>query len=202
MAHNDSGVPIDSTINPVKALDVALDERDSITHDHCDRVSGLALELGRLVGLAEKDLQRLRLAARLHDIGKIGIPDDILKKHGRLTDDERGVMNTHSARSERIILASELDDADLIAAAARHHHERYDGLGYPDGLSGEAIPVISRIVAIADTYDAMARLRLYGAPISHRQIMTELARVSGTQHDAYLSGKFAQIIDTSPFRTA
>jgi len=193
--------PEEHGVTPIGALNIALDERDTVTHDHCDRVSGLALALGRHVGLTDYDLRCLRLAARLHDIGKIGIPDEVLKKPGRLTETEWLVMKSHSARSARIVLASDLDDADLIALAARHHHEQHDGRGYPDGLSGEAIPVLSRIVAIVDTYDAMARLRLYGPPVQHREIMKELARVSGTQHDPYFSAKFVEIVDASPFKT-
>jgi HD-GYP domain-containing protein (c-di-GMP phosphodiesterase class II) len=178
----------------IKALNIALHERDAPTHDHCDRVAGLAADLGRRVGLTERELRSLTLAARLHDIGKIGIPDEVLKKPGRLSDPEWSVMQSHAVRSERIVLASMVEDADVIARATRHHHERHDGRGYPDGLAGEAIPVLSRIVAIVDTYDAMARLRSYGPGIRHREIMGELARVSGEQHDPYLSRKFAEVI--------
>lgn len=191
-----------SSLTHIQALSIALDERDSVTRDHCDRVSGLALELGRRAGLMEDDLRCLRLAARLHDIGKIGIPDWVLKKPGPLTADEWVVMKSHSARSERIVLASDMPDAEVVAHLVRHHHERFDGHGYPDGLSGESIPPLSRIVAIVDTYDAMARLRLYGQPVPHKEIMKELARVSGTQHDPYFSARFAEIIEGSPFKTA
>jgi HD-GYP domain-containing protein (c-di-GMP phosphodiesterase class II) len=186
----------------ISSLCVALDERDSITDHHCDRVSGLALELGQRLALTDQDLRCLRLAARLHDIGKIGIPDTVLKKPGRLTQDDWVVMKSHATRSERIVLASDIADAELIAAAVRHHHEQFDGSGYPDGVAGESIPVLSRIVAIADTYDAMARLRMYGQPVPHRDIMKELARVAGTQHDPYISSHFAHIIESSSFKTA
>ena len=185
---------------PIRGLNVALDERDPITHGHCDRVTGLSLELGQLVGLSERELQILRLVARLHDIGKIGIPDTILKKPTKLDDQDWLVMKTHSARSERIVLASALENSAEIAQGVRHHHERYDGDGYPDGLAGEAIPVLARIVAIADTYDAMAYLRAYGEPLPHVEIMRELQRVAGGQHDAYLSAKFAVAIENSPFK--
>jgi HD-GYP domain-containing protein (c-di-GMP phosphodiesterase class II) len=188
-----------SVFAPIRALNIALHERDEPTHDHCDRVEVLAVALGRHVGLAQHELQCLRLTARLHDIGKIGIPDDVLKKPGRLSSGEWLVMQSHAVRSERIIRASMVDDADVIARAARHHHERYDGRGYPDGLAGDAIPLYSRIVAIVDTYDAMARLRAYGQGIRHREIMAELARVSGEQHDAYLSRRFAEIIAGSQY---
>ena len=109
-------------------------------------------------------------------------------------------MKTHSARGERIILAFELENGAEVAKGVRHHHERFDGGGYPDGLAGEAIPVVSRIVAIADTYDAMARLRNYGTRLEHGRIMRELQRVAGEQHDAYLSAKFGVAIESSPFK--
>ena len=185
---------------PIQGLSVALDERDPITHEHCDRVSGLSLAVGRLCGLSERELQILRLVARLHDIGKIGIPDTILKKPTKLDDQDWLVMKTHSARSERIVLASALDNGAEIARGVRHHHERYDGQGYPDGLAGESISILARIVAIADTYDAMARLRTYGDPVTHVRIMQELQRVAGGQHDAYLSAKFSVVIESSPFK--
>ena len=189
-----------AVLSHVRVLNIALHERDEATHDHCDRVAALAVDVGRRVGLTESELRHLTLVARLHDIGKIGIPDEVLKKPGRLTAGEWAVMQSHSARSERIILASMVDDADIIARGARHHHERFDGGGYPDGLAGEAIPVLARIVAIVDTYDAMARLRIYGPGVAHRDIMKELARVAGEQHDAYLSQKFAEVIVGSPHR--
>jgi HD-GYP domain-containing protein (c-di-GMP phosphodiesterase class II) len=133
-------------------------------------------------------------------VGKIGIPDTVLKKPGDLTADEWDLMKTHSARGERIVLAAELDDSAEVAAAVRQHHERVDGAGYPDGLAGEQISVLARIVAIADTYDAMARTRMYGRPWSHDGIMAELLREKGQQHDASLIDKFATLIEHSRFR--
>jgi HD-GYP domain-containing protein (c-di-GMP phosphodiesterase class II) len=185
---------------PLRGIDVALHERDSITHEHCNRVSELSLAIAKACGLSARELQRVRLVARMHDSGKIGIPDAILKKAGKLDVDEWALMKTHSARSERIVLASVVQDAAEIAQGVRHHHERYDGRGYPDGLSGESIPILSRIVAVADTYDAMARLRMYGEPLTHSQIMQELHRVAGSQHDAYISEKFRLVIESSRFK--
>jgi HD-GYP domain-containing protein (c-di-GMP phosphodiesterase class II) len=195
MSDQDAARPL-----PIQGLDVILDERDPTTDGHCDRVSGLSLAIGRQCGLSERELRLLRLVARLHDIGKIGIPDTILKKPSKLDANDWIVMKTHSARSERIVLASALEHKEDIARGVRHHHERFDGRGYPDGLVGDSIPLVSRIVAIADTYDAMASLRTYGDPLPHAQIVRELERVAGTQHDAYLTGKFAAVIENSPFR--
>jgi len=184
----------------IRGLDAALDERDPITHAHCGRVLGLSLALGKLCGLSERELRVLRSVAQLHDIGKIGIPDTILKKPAKLDDQEWLVMKTHSVKGERIVLASVLDYGDEIAKGVRHHHERCDGQGYPDGLAGESIPFLARIVAIADSYDAMAHLRAYGSPLMHASIMRELQLVAGTQHDAYLTAKFGIAVEDSPFK--
>lgn len=186
----------------VIGLNVALDERDPATQEHCDRVTGLSLELGRKCSLSAHDLRLLRLAARLHDIGKIGIPDEVLKKPAAFDEAEWAIMRTHPARSERIVLAAGLEEGRVIAVAVRHHHERFDGDGYPDGLAGEAIPILARIIAIADAYDAMARLRPYGATLIHARIMDELRRCEGQQHDAYLLSKFYGLIDRSRFKAA
>jgi HD-GYP domain-containing protein (c-di-GMP phosphodiesterase class II) len=187
---------------PIVGLNVALDERDQTTHDHCDRVSGLSVELGTRCGLSQHELRLLRFAARLHDIGKIGIPDTVLKKPGALNADEWVIMKAHSVKSERIVLAAALEDGPTLALAVRHHHEKFAGGGYPDGIAGETIPILSRIIAVVDTYDAMASLRTYGPTLKHRPIMVELHRVAGTQHDPYLTGQFAALIERSRFRVA
>jgi HD-GYP domain-containing protein (c-di-GMP phosphodiesterase class II) len=194
-------VPADHHAAPTTAgLSVALDERDRTTRDHCDRVSGLSLELGRRCGLSAREIADLGLASVLHDIGKIGIPDEVLKKPAKFNEAERAIMRTHSVRSERIVLAAGLEQGATVALAVRHHHERFDGHGYPDGLAGEAIPILARIVAIADAYDAMARLRPYGSLRTHPQIMNELRREEGRQHDAYLLSKFYALIEASRFK--
>ena len=174
------------------AVSVALDERDPVTWRHCSRVAALALELGRYAALSERELRALHVSAGFHDIGKIGIPDSVLKKPTSFDADDWAIMKTHSARSERIMLAAGLEDGDMIGLAVRHHHERYDGTGYPDGLAGESIPILARIVAIVDAYDAMAT-RHDGLARAHQEIMEELRREQGRQHDSYLIGKFEQL---------
>jgi response regulator RpfG family c-di-GMP phosphodiesterase len=183
-----------------KAVAVALDERDHITSRHCSRVAGLSLELGAACALSEHDLQILRTAAAFHDVGKIGIPDTVLLKVTPFTEDDWAVMKTHSAKSQRIILAADLEDGDEIGLIARHHHERYDGAGYPDGLAGEAIPIMARIVALVDTYDAMARTRVYRSGRPHEQIMRALYDEQGRQHDAYLFQKLVNLMATSRYK--
>jgi HD-GYP domain-containing protein (c-di-GMP phosphodiesterase class II) len=199
-AHDPHSTFYRNIVATAMATTVALDERDRATSVHCSRVLGLSLELGAVCALSERELGLLRLVAGFHDVGKIGIPDRVLKKLTPYTEDDWTVMKEHSAKGARIIKAAELEDGEAIALAVRHHHERFDGQGYPDGLAGEAIPILSRIVAIADTYDAMARMRMYHVGRTHSQIMEELRNVRGRQHDGYLVGRFATIIRRSPFK--
>jgi putative nucleotidyltransferase with HDIG domain len=175
------------------AVSIALHERDVATYQHCDRVARLCVQLGRAYGLSRRDLDLLHLAATFHDIGKIGIPDRILKKAKALNAREWNVMRSHSLRSERIVLAAGFEEGTTIAKAVRHHHERFDGSGYPDGLAGEEIPILSRIIAVADAYDAM-RYRRYAARRTQREIVDELQREAGRQHDPSLVDTFVRII--------
>jgi HD-GYP domain-containing protein (c-di-GMP phosphodiesterase class II) len=182
------------------ALSIALSERDKGTSIHCDRVTGLSLEIGAQHGLPDRELQVLRLAAVLHDIGKIGIPDNVLLKPGKLTADEWEVMKAHSIKDHHIALALNHPDAETLAWVVRHHHERYDGSGYPDGLAGDSIPLLARIIALADCYDAMAEDRMYHRGRTHREIMEILAEGRGTHHSPEQLDAFSAVIETSAFR--
>lgn len=184
----------------VLAMSVALDERDQPTLQHCRRVAGLALELGESCGLSSRELRLLQMAAAFHDVGKIGIPDRVLTKTTRFDADDWEIMRAHSEKGERIVLAAGLDENEPIARAVRHHHERFDGAGYPDGLAGETIPILARIIAIADTYDAMSSLRHYGHRRSHHQIVSVLQEERGRQHDGYVTDRFLQVVERSAFR--
>jgi HD-GYP domain-containing protein (c-di-GMP phosphodiesterase class II) len=180
------------------AVLVALDERDRSTCRHCNRVAALAIELGKESDLSKRELKALHIAAGFHDIGKIGIPDSVLKKAAAFDDDDRAVMKEHPAKSQRIILAAGLEDGEMIGLAVRHHHERPDGTGYPDGLAGESIPILARIVAITDAYDAMATTRHYGRARTHLEIMEVLRQEQGRQHDAHLFRKLSRVFDRRP----
>jgi HD-GYP domain-containing protein (c-di-GMP phosphodiesterase class II) len=183
------------------AVCVALDERDVATRRHCDRVLELSEDIGRACALSERELRTLRLAAGLHDAGKIGIPDAVLHKASELSDSDWAIMKTHAVRGERIVLAAELEDSAAVALAVRHHHERFDGEGYPDRLSGEAIPYLARIIAVADAYDAMSRVRHYYGPTRlQSSILDELALNSGWQHDPYVFAKFQRVVRSSGWR--
>lgn len=162
----------------------ALAQRDAYTALHCDRVGVLTAALGHTLGLAADELNILGMAARLHDVGKIGIPDSILLKPGPLDAAEWVIMRSHSELGERIVRA----DVGLpcrieLASIIRHHHEHYDGSGYPDGLCGQAIPLLSRLLAVADSYDAMTEPRSYHRARPHREVMEILLDERDNKHD-------------------
>ncbi|MGK2856876.1 MAG: HD-GYP domain-containing protein [Thermoanaerobaculia bacterium] len=183
-----------------KALSVALGYRDLYTRIHSDRVVALSEAVGVRLGLSETELAILKISATFHDIGKIGVPDQILLKPGRLDETETAAMQQHAEVGASIVMATELDGAELAATIIRHHHERYDGTGYPDGLAGEAIPLCSRIVGIADSYDAMSTTRAYHPAKTHAEIMQVLLEETGGKHDPKLIEIFREIIETSPFK--
>jgi len=165
-----------------------LEARDFITEGHADRVEELSADLGRTLGLTEKKISDLRLLAKFHDIGKVGIPDQILFKPGALTTEERKEMNRHSEIGYRIAKSS----ADLLPIAdwILKHHERWNGQGYPLGLSGETIPLECRILAIVDSYDAMTNHRPYRKAMSQTAAIAELRHCAGKQFDPQLVEKF------------
>lgn len=158
-----------------RALLVALEERDRHTGWHMNRVATLAERLAGELGLPEGEVRQARAAGLLHDIGKVAIPDAILFKPGPLTLAESLEMRAHAVIGERILLASQLPVLAGIAPIVRHHHERIDGSGYPDGLRGAEIPRLAQIVSIVDAYEAMASDRPYRPSQGHVRIMTMLA---------------------------
>jgi HD-GYP domain-containing protein (c-di-GMP phosphodiesterase class II) len=159
----------------------AIEAKDAATLGHVSRVASYALGIGRELGLPAWELRSLVLAAQMHDVGKIGTPDAILSKPGNLTDDEYAVIKQHALRGHEI--ASRVDALRSIQEVIRHHHERVDGSGYPDGLEGEAIPQLSRIIAVADTFDALTSARPYRSAMTKEAAVVELRRVRGAQLD-------------------
>jgi HD-GYP domain-containing protein (c-di-GMP phosphodiesterase class II) len=176
-------------VSTVEALANALEANDEYTSTHARWITDLSLRVGRELGLEDATLKRLELGALLHDIGKIGIPSDILSKPGRLTADERHVMESHPALGERII--APIDRLQEVCPIVRACHERWDGRGYPDGLAGEAIPPLARIVAVAEVYDTLTSGE---EPASSFQAVLELRRVSGTQLDAACVEALARLL--------
>jgi HD-GYP domain-containing protein (c-di-GMP phosphodiesterase class II) len=168
-----------------------LDLRDLNTGIHSTRLAEWAIRVARRLGIPESDLYQIEVAALLHDIGKIGIPDAILKKEGKLTDEERALMNKHPEYSWSILrMFSGLEKASLYAL---HHHESYNGAGYPGGLKGEEIPIGSRIVSVIDAYDAMISNRCYRKGLSHEEAVKRLRDGGGTQFDPNVVQTFIEI---------
>lgn len=192
--------PYSTLIKFASALSIALKERDAYTRLHSDRVMNIACELGKRIGIESKDLPLLQTAAALHDIGKIGIADEILLKPYKLQNDELEIMRTHSARGSQIVTSLDLEGSNIVADAIKHHHEHFDGTGYPDELIGEDIPLLSRIITIADNYDAMASRRVYQDAKSHEAIIDVMLDELGSKHDPHLFEEFIKMIEKSEFR--
>ena len=177
----------------ILAIAKTVDAKDERTSQHSQRVSEYSAMIAREYGFTEAEQENIRKAALLHDIGKIGIPDSVLNKPGRLTDDEYAIMKTHVTRGAEIL--KDLTLIDHVVEGARYHHERYDGRGYPDGLKGEDIPLYGRIIAIADAFDAMTANRVYRKRQDFDYVMGELHKGRGTQFDPELLDIFLKLID-------
>jgi HD-GYP domain-containing protein (c-di-GMP phosphodiesterase class II) len=170
----------------------ALEAKDPYIKEHLRAVSGLALRIGSEISLPGEQLEALASGALLHDVGKIGIPDRILQKSGRLTEDEYAEIKRHP-----VLGVSILTPAKEFASAlpvVKHHHERFDGKGYPDGLRGEDIPLIARIVSVADAFDSMIRARPYGYGISRKAALREIEENSGTQFDPRIVRALLEVV--------
>ena len=182
---------LDANLSLIKSLGNAVAKRDSDTDAHNYRVTYYAVSLAEAMRVPDKAVAELVVGAFLHDVGKIGIPDSILLKPGKLTADEFEVMKTHSLLGIEIVA-----DNPWLAGAAltiRHHHERYDGTGYPDGLRGEAIPYTARIFAIVDVFDALTSERPYKKPMAFADAMAIIARDSGGHFDPNVVLAFIEI---------
>lgn len=170
-----------------------LDLKDISTGVHSTRLAEWAIRVARKLNIPEEHLYQVEVAALLHDIGKIGVPDSILKKQGPLTADERASINRHPEYSWSILrLFPGLEDASLYAL---HHHENVDGSGYPAGLKGTDIPVVSRIVSVIDAYDAMVSNRCYRKGLPHTEAIRRLLESSGTQFDLDVVQAFIPIAE-------
>jgi putative nucleotidyltransferase with HDIG domain len=166
-------------VSIVRVVAAAIDARDSYTHGHSARVSQLSLLIGDAIGLSREELEELEVACLFHDVGKIKTPDSILQKPGPLDKSEHEEMIRHVEYGASIL--GKAPSLQRYIPAVRHHHERQDGLGYPDGLSGEDIPLFAAIISIADTFDAMTSTRPYRKAFSEEKALEELVRVAGTQ---------------------
>ena len=167
----------------VARLALVGDYRDDETGDHCRRVAEMSYELAIRVEVAPKEAELIRLAAPLHDIGKVGIPDAVIRKPARLTPDEFREIQTHTTIGASILEGSRSDVLRMAYTIAISHHERWDGQGYPNGLMGDAIPLPGRIVSVADVFDALSNPRPYKESWPEDKALAEIVRCSGTQFD-------------------
>ena len=177
----------------IKLISSALDAKDPYTHGHSLRVTMYSLILAKKLNLDDSTLEEIEMAGLLHDIGKIGIPQSILCKPGKLTDEEYEVMKSHPAQAEKMLMG--IKKLTVVTNWLRAHHERWDGRGYPYGLKGEEIPISGRIIALADTYDAMTSTRSYRKALDHEVAIAEIQRCAGSQFDPVLAELFIKIED-------
>jgi cyclic di-GMP phosphodiesterase len=176
------------------ALANAIEARDSYLHGHCERLASLAVRIAELLELKPEQIETVRLGAILHDIGKIGIPDRVLLKPGPLDAEERRIVETHPEIGDKL-----LEPLDLLATArpiVRHHHERWDGAGYPDGLAADTIPLGARIVNVADSIEVMSSRQLYQSPRTPAEVQVELRAHRGKQWDPQIVDLALQLIET------
>jgi diguanylate cyclase (GGDEF)-like protein/putative nucleotidyltransferase with HDIG domain len=194
-AEESSGASAASSFDVLKGLVLAIDTKDRYTKRHSEDVSRYAAFIAEQLGLDAELIRTIRVAGLLHDVGKIGIPDEILRKPGRLTADETTVIQQHVALGDMIV--RELPDLETVRAAIRHHHERWDGKGYLAGLAGADIPVVARILAVADAFSAMTTSRPYRKALPVAEAMRRLGDAAGSQLDESLVATFLRGIETA-----
>ena len=175
----EGGVVEEIYIEVITALASAIDARDAYTHGHSNRVTEYTVAIADQMGLSPAEVDIIRNASILHDVGKIGIKEDILKKPGRLSEEERREMEFHPFIGTRIL--QEVKLLEPVLPLVYHHHERYDGTGYPDRLKGDEIPIGARLIAVADAFDTMTTRRSYQPRLSPDAALSELNKHAGTQ---------------------
>ena len=171
----------------------AIDAKDEYTRGHSHRVAEYSEKIAREMGKSEEECKKIYYTALLHDVGKIGVSDRIITKNGKLTDEEYEIMKQHPVIGSQIL--SSVKDYPYLGIGARYHHERYDGLGYPDGLKGEEIPEVARIISVADAYDAMTSNRSYRSAFPQQDVRDEIVKNAGTQFDPDMAKIMQHFID-------
>lgn len=182
-------------LESMQAIVKTIDAKDIYTRGHSVRVGHYAAALSKAMGLSEKQVSDMFMIGLLHDVGKIGVPDDILNKPDKLTKDEFDIIKRHTVIGRDIL--SEMPIVNHLAEGAYHHHERYDGSGYPKGLKGEDIPFVARVLAVADAYDAMNSDRVYRPRLPKEVIKSEFFNGRGTQFDPKMADVMLKIMDTT-----
>lgn len=179
-------------LESIQTLRYTVEAKDPYTRGHSDRVAEYSVLIGKHLGLSDADLKTLQIGGLFHDIGKIGVPDAILRKESKLTDDEYSEIKNHPSIGAHILSTATIFQ-DIIPIV-KHHHEKYDGNGYPGRLKGEEIPYFARIAAIADTFDAMTSKRTYRDALPLDVVIAEFERCKGTQFDPALDDVFLDIL--------
>ena len=184
------------SLRVVQTLAEAIDAKDAYTNGHSGRVAKYSREIAKRYGYSPKQQDEIYMIGLLHDVGKIGVPDAVINKTSRLTEDEFALIRTHPEKGDRIL--KKIREMPKLAVGARWHHERYDGTGYPDGLSGCDIPEEARIIAVADAYDAMTSYRSYRSVLTRDEVRQEIIEGTGTQFDPDFAGIMLQMMDEDP----
>ena len=180
-------------LESIETLRYTVEAKDTYTRGHSDRVSAYSVLIGEKLGLSDEDIRILRIGGLFHDIGKIGVPDTILLKDSKLSDDEYSQIKNHPTIGEHIL--SNASIFKYMIPIVKHHHERFDGKGYPSMLAGTDIPYFARITAVADTFDAMTSKRSYRDPLPLQVVIDEIKRCSGTQFDPDIAKVFVEILE-------
>ncbi|MBO4216519.1 MAG: response regulator [Clostridia bacterium] len=183
-------------LHVVASLADAIDAKDTYTKGHSGRVAEYSRSIAKRLGYSPEKEKHIYMMGLLHDVGKIGVPDAIINKPARLTDDEYDIIKTHTVLGAKIL--NNIMEMPELVTGARWHHERYDGTGYPDGLSGVHIPEEARIIAVADAYDAMSSRRSYRGILPRETVRGEIEKGRGTQFDPDLAGIMIAMIDEDP----
>jgi putative nucleotidyltransferase with HDIG domain len=188
----------ESYVSTVRVLAAAIDARDAYTHGHSTRVSQLSVDIAREMGLEPEKIEEVEISCLFHDVGKIKMPDSILHKEGRLDPSERREMMRHPEFGAEILTKAQ--SLFKYIPAVRHHHERFDGTGYPDGLEGDRIPMTAAIVSLADAYDAMTSDRPYRVAMSQEEAVGKIVQASGKQFDPEIVRIFLRVLESAKAR--
>lgn len=194
----DSSLPLNGTELLIDFFQNQVEEKDHYTKCHSNRVSEYSVLIGQKLGLSKDDLNKLYIGGLFHDIGKISIPDNILKKETKLTDDEYYRIQSHTELGVEILTKNNVFKE--IVPIVEYHHEKYDGNGYPFKLKGDQIPLMARITSIADSFDAMTSKRTYNNPLSVEKVIEEFKKCSGSQFDPTLTNVFLDILKNEYYK--
>jgi putative nucleotidyltransferase with HDIG domain len=182
-------------LDTIKAIAATIDARDGYTHRHSERVATLTAQLARELGLSEAERGTAELSALLHDVGKIAVPDSILNKPGKLTPEEFAEMRKHPVHGARILGNIQSATVKAVLPGVQYHHEKWDGTGYPDGLKGDAIPFLGRLLGVADFYDALTSARSYRGALSPAETVELIAKGSGSHFDPAIAAALIRIFE-------